>query len=168
MQSGACVGNDSLGLHIEPLFTGFSHRERFPRQNTVQNHAAEQIFFSRVGQREADIVRLVGQIFQHIQTMYVVDARLRMGRQIIVQKGLQGGHRQRPGRLLHQQEMCIRDSPEGVTDIPEGFELVPVTVGISDNTNVEIVDGIEDGTEIFLAGPKDMFDQNSGGELVVG
>ena len=58
--------------------------------------------------------------------------------------------------------------PEGVTDIPEGFELVPVTVGISDNTNVEIVDGIEDGTEIFLAGPKDMFDQNSGGELVVG
>ncbi|MDR3767347.1 MAG: HlyD family efflux transporter periplasmic adaptor subunit [Butyricicoccus sp.] len=58
--------------------------------------------------------------------------------------------------------------PEGVTDIPKGFVLVPVTVGISDNTNVEIVDGIEDGTEIFLAGPKDMFEQNMGGELAVG
>lgn len=56
--------------------------------------------------------------------------------------------------------------PGEVNDIPPGFVLVPVTVGISDNTNVEIKDGIEEDTDIFLAGPKDLFEQNSGGELI--
>lgn len=56
--------------------------------------------------------------------------------------------------------------PGEVNDIPPGFVLVPVTVGISDNTNVEIKDGIEEDTDIFLAGPKDLFEQNSGSELI--
>lgn len=56
--------------------------------------------------------------------------------------------------------------PEGVEGVPEGFVLVPVTVGISDNTNVEITDGIEEGTEVYLAGPKDMFEQNTSGGAV--
>jgi hypothetical protein len=30
-----------------------------------------------------------------------------------------------------------------------GFYAVPVTVGISDNFNVEILDGVEDGAEVF-------------------
>ena len=56
--------------------------------------------------------------------------------------------------------------PDGVEDVPEGFVLVPVTVGISDSTNVEIVDGIEDGTEVFLAGPQDMYAQD--GTMIAG
>lgn len=54
--------------------------------------------------------------------------------------------------------------PEGAEDIPEGFVLVPVVVGISDSTNVEILSGIDEGTEVYLAGPKDMYAQPEGGE----
>ena len=57
--------------------------------------------------------------------------------------------------------------PEGVEDIPEGFLLVPVAVGISDSTNVEILSGIEEGTEVFLSGPQDMYEDMNGGEGVV-
>lgn len=52
--------------------------------------------------------------------------------------------------------------PEGAEDIPEGFLLVPVVVGISDSTNVEIASGIDEGTIVFLAGPKDMYAQPEG------
>ena len=37
----------------------------------------------------------------------------------------------------------------GMEDIPEGFWPIPVEIGISDNNNVEIVSGVEEGTEIF-------------------
>lgn len=53
--------------------------------------------------------------------------------------------------------------PEGADDIPEGFELVPVAVGISDSSNVEILSGIDEGTEVFLSGPQDMFEEMNGG-----
>ena len=34
-------------------------------------------------------------------------------------------------------------------EIPNGFWAVPVEIGISDNTNVEIKSGVEEGTEVF-------------------
>ena len=34
-------------------------------------------------------------------------------------------------------------------EIPEGFWAVPVEIGISDNSNVEIKSGVEEGTEVF-------------------
>lgn len=34
-------------------------------------------------------------------------------------------------------------------EVPEGFYAVPVQTGLSDNTNVEIVSGVEEGTEVF-------------------
>lgn len=49
--------------------------------------------------------------------------------------------------------------PEGTEDVPEGFVLVPVEVGISDSTNVEILFGIDEGTEVFLSGPQDMYEE---------
>ena len=33
--------------------------------------------------------------------------------------------------------------------IPEGYWPVPVEIGISDNYNVEIKSGVEEGTEVF-------------------
>jgi len=35
-------------------------------------------------------------------------------------------------------------------EVPEGYYAVPVTVGLSDNTNAEIVEGVEEGTEVFM------------------
>lgn len=35
-------------------------------------------------------------------------------------------------------------------EVPEGYYPVPVTVGLSDNTNAEIIDGIEEGAEVFV------------------
>lgn len=60
-------------------------------------------------------------------------------------------------------------SPEGST-VPEGFVLVPVETGISDDTNTEIISGIDEGTEIFLAGPQDAYAQfdNMSGAVMVG
>lgn len=46
--------------------------------------------------------------------------------------------------------------PEGTENLPEGFVLVPVEVGIADSTNTEILWGIDEGTEVYLAGPEDM------------
>lgn len=56
--------------------------------------------------------------------------------------------------------------PEGTEDIPEGFELVPVQVGISDSSNIQILSGISEGTEVYLAGPKDMFEDQGMGVAV--
>lgn len=47
--------------------------------------------------------------------------------------------------------------PEGTTDIPEGYVLVPVQVGIADSTNTEILWGIDEGTTVYLAGPQDLY-----------
>lgn len=52
--------------------------------------------------------------------------------------------------------------PEGTT-VPEGFELVAVETGIFDDTNTEIVSGLDEGIEIYLAGPKDPFAEESMG-----
>ena len=43
--------------------------------------------------------------------------------------------------------------PEGA-EVPEGFVLVPVEVGISDAENTEILSGLDEGTTVFLAGPR--------------
>lgn len=45
--------------------------------------------------------------------------------------------------------------PEG-TDVPGGYFLVPVELGISDASNTEILWGIDEGTEVYLAGPDDL------------
>lgn len=53
--------------------------------------------------------------------------------------------------------------PEG-SDVPDGFELVPVEIGIADSQNTQILSGLEEGATVFLAGPQDIFDQaNMGG-----
>ncbi len=52
--------------------------------------------------------------------------------------------------------------PEGTEGVPEGYVLVPVQVGLSDSSNVQILSGIDEGTEIFIAGPQDMYEQLSG------
>nr|WP_297282588.1 HlyD family efflux transporter periplasmic adaptor subunit [uncultured Agathobaculum sp.] len=59
--------------------------------------------------------------------------------------------------------------PEGTEDIPEGFVLVPVEVGIADSTNTEILWGIDEGTTVFLAGPQDLYadmGMDSGGTAI--
>ena len=35
-------------------------------------------------------------------------------------------------------------------EVPEGYYAVPVTVGLSDNTSAEIIEGVEEGTEVFV------------------
>lgn len=58
--------------------------------------------------------------------------------------------------------------PEGTEGIPEDFVLVPVTVGISDANNTEILEGIEEGTEVFLSGPADLYaDTNMDGGFAI-
>ena len=47
--------------------------------------------------------------------------------------------------------------PEGTEGIPDGFQLVPVEIGIADSTNTEILWGIDEGTTVFLAGPTDLY-----------
>ena len=41
------------------------------------------------------------------------------------------------------------ETPMLEEEIPNGFWAVPVEIGISDNTNVEIKSGVEEGTEVF-------------------
>ena len=41
------------------------------------------------------------------------------------------------------------ETPMLTEEIPSGFWAVPVEIGISDNTNVEIKSGVEEGTEVF-------------------
>lgn len=58
--------------------------------------------------------------------------------------------------------------PEG-SDVPEGYVLVPVEVGIADTSNTEILSGLDEGVEVFLAGPVDPYAQNNmGGAVMVG
>jgi HlyD family secretion protein len=54
-------------------------------------------------------------------------------------------------------------------DVPEGFYAVPVSVGLSDNTFAEIIEGVEEGTEVFTQfmtnnGSSDMM----GGSVMIG
>lgn len=57
--------------------------------------------------------------------------------------------------------------PEGA-NVPEGFVLVPVEIGISDSTSTEILWGLKEGVIVYLAGPTDMYaDMNDGGGMTV-
>lgn len=61
--------------------------------------------------------------------------------------------------------------PEGTEGVPPDFVLVPVEVGIADSANTEILWGIEEGTTVYLAGPKDAYenmDGATGGVITVG
>ena len=42
------------------------------------------------------------------------------------------------------------DSTQLGMEVPEGYYAVPVTIGLSDQSNVEIKDGLEEGQEIFV------------------
>ncbi len=57
--------------------------------------------------------------------------------------------------------------PEGTTDIPEGYILVGVETGLADDTNTEILSGLEEGDEVFLAGPIDPFASEDMGGVAV-
>lgn len=46
--------------------------------------------------------------------------------------------------------------PEG-TEVPAEYALIPVVSGISDSTSVEIISGLDEGTEVYLAGPTDAY-----------
>ena len=48
--------------------------------------------------------------------------------------------------------------PEG-SEVPEDFVLVPIETGISDADNTEVVSGIGEGVEVFLAAPQDAYAQ---------
>ncbi|MDR0861486.1 MAG: HlyD family efflux transporter periplasmic adaptor subunit [Oscillospiraceae bacterium] len=45
-------------------------------------------------------------------------------------------------------ENALTDDVQGL-EVPQGFYAVPVTIGLSDNSQVQIVDGVEEGTEVF-------------------
>ena len=42
-----------------------------------------------------------------------------------------------------------------VEEVPEGFYAIPVETGISDNYNVEIISGVEEGMEVFTTVQKE-------------
>ena len=48
-------------------------------------------------------------------------------------------------------------------ELPEGFHAVPVTVGLSDQTSAEIVEGVEEGQEVFVQYMTNSGDSWSGG-----
>ena len=55
--------------------------------------------------------------------------------------------------------------------VPEGFYPVPITIGLSDRTNVEVVEGIEDGTEVFvqfMTDQGDSYSENGGMTMPMG
>ena len=47
---------------------------------------------------------------------------------------------------------------EGV--VPEGYYAVPVETGLSDESQIEIVSGIEEGVTLFLSEGQNMDDMN--------
>lgn len=58
--------------------------------------------------------------------------------------------------------------PEGTEGVPEGYQLVPIQVGLSDSSNVQVLSGINEGTEVFIAGPQDMYEQLNSGAVALG
>lgn len=56
--------------------------------------------------------------------------------------------------------------PEG-SDVPEGYVMVPVVPGISDGSNSEIVSGLPENVEVFLAAPVDPW-ASQGGSVMIG
>ena len=58
--------------------------------------------------------------------------------------------------------------PEGTEGVPEGYQLVPIQVGLSDSSNVQVLSGIDEATEVFIAGPQDMYEQLNSGAVALG
>jgi hypothetical protein len=58
-----------------------------------------------------------------------------------------------PRTVVFIQSESAPDNTVEVTssleEIPEGFYPIPVTTGISDNYNVEIIDGVCEGDTVF-------------------
>ncbi len=54
--------------------------------------------------------------------------------------------------------------PEGA-DVPEGFVLVPIEIGLADSENTEVTSGIEEGTTVLLAGPQDLYNMEEEGGM---
>jgi len=55
------------------------------------------------------------------------------------------------------------DPEEVGLEIPEGFYAVPVTVGLSDQTSAEIIEGVSEGDEVFVQFMTNQADSYSGG-----
>lgn len=58
-------------------------------------------------------------------------------------------------------------TPENA-NIPKEYVLVPVTAGITDGKNTEIVSGLNEGIEVYLATPSENDDGMGGGNVMVG
>jgi multidrug resistance efflux pump len=58
------------------------------------------------------------------------------------------------------------DAAELGLDVPEGFYAVPVTVGLSANSTAEILDGVEEGAEVFTQYLANSGDSYSGARAV--
>lgn len=61
------------------------------------------------------------------------------------------------------------DIPEG-TEVPKEYVLIPITTGISDSTSIEVISGLEEGVELYLAGPTDAYSDSgmTGTAVMVG
>ena len=55
------------------------------------------------------------------------------------------------------------------TIVPEGFFLIPVEIGIADDTSTEIVSGLDEGIEVYLASTSMVMDDTMmDGAVMVG
>lgn len=62
-----------------------------------------------------------------------------------------------PENALNPEELGL--------ELPEGFHAVPVTVGLSDQTSAEIVEGVEEGQEVFVQYMTNSGDSWNGGGM---
>ena len=70
--------------------------------------------------------------------------------------GAAGGH----GAAVHDDAAANAIlEPDPTWDCPEGFWAVPVEVGLSDNSKVEITRGLAEGQEVFIGyqNPDEMY-----------
>ena len=56
-----------------------------------------------------------------------------------------------------------KDVPLGVSGVPQGYRMVPVSVGITDGERIEILDGLEEGDTVYLDGPQDLRPEKENG-----
>lgn len=64
-------------------------------------------------------------------------------------------------------ENALTTEQLGTLQAPEGFYAVPVSVGLSDQTNAEILSGVEEGQEVFIQYMTNQGDSWSGGGMGV-
>ncbi|MDR2357003.1 MAG: HlyD family efflux transporter periplasmic adaptor subunit [Oscillospiraceae bacterium] len=65
----------------------------------------------------------------------------------------------RPENALNAEELGL--------DVPDGFYAIPVTVGLSANSMAEILDGVEEGAEVFTQYLTNRGDSYSGGGVSI-